>query len=157
MGEHEAPMGYGNQGAVKSPHFRGLLFPNPRPAASNAATGHAAEVTVKPACGGQAQRSPSPPSHTKSLTPAASLSPPGHQAVSYRAHTPCQVPQSASRPHLKISPTGPEEGKCSRILTYQSSPSYSVHFDCIWSACVTQNLRGQKVLCAWVVAAEDNH
>ena len=126
-------MGYGSQGAVKSPHFQGLLFPNPGPAASSAATGHATEMsraclwrtgTVKP-LSTRSHKVPHPSGIP--ITPR----PPGSLLQS-------QVPQSASRPHLKIRPKGPEEGNCNRISTYRSSPSRSVHFDCSWSACNTK-------------------
>jgi len=132
-GDTTLPWGTGVKEQLSVPASKGCSFPAQGQLLAMLLQ-DATEMTVEPACRGQAQRVPSPLSHTKPLTQAASLSTPGHQTASYTAHTPCWAPQPASRPCLKIGPKDPEEGKCNRILTCQSSPSHSAHFDCCWSA-----------------------
>lgn len=102
LGEHKAPVDCGSQGTDMSPHFRGLLFPEPRPTATNTATGHATEMTVKPAWGGQAQQTPSPPSH-QVLHPTCTPIPP----ITRQSLTEPILP-AKPRTRLKIWPEGGE-------------------------------------------------
>lgn len=102
LGGHKAPVDCGSQGTAISPHFRGLLFPEPRPAATNAATGHATEMTIKPACGRQAQQSLSPPSHEVLYPTCIPIPHTTRQSLTK------PILPAKPRTHLKIWPKGGE-------------------------------------------------